>query len=362
MSIIKSKKVSIYTLSRELGISPSTVSRAINNHPAVSADVRTKVQNIANKYKYKPQLVVSNRTINITILIQQYDGHSLDFSDFLSEVMEGISQYCSHEELEMGLYSAPVRDLNHCDLVRELRRRNADGVVILRANDQTEYLAQLDDQHFPYLCLFNSSGRVEDRLLTVDEEGLGYKAMDHLLSQGHRKVGILISAPHTRFSERRLQGFRQALTAYGLEFDDRLIFSADANLHKGGLLFGAEGIKTLYERVPEMTACCTICEESARGVLCWLFENNIKVPEQISVVGFDDFSGTAYTCPPLTTIRIPYRDNGYEAARQVHRMCRGLSFLMMEKVKNELSGQLIIRRSTGVVTPKRLTVDGPSKI
>jgi LacI family transcriptional regulator len=340
----KSKKTSIYTLSEELGVSPATISRALNNHPTVSAGVRARVQQIADQRKFRPR-VVSNRVTNICVLIQQYDGHPLDFGAFLSQTMEGIAQYCRHENLEMSLYSTHVRELNQCDLVRELRRRNADGAVIVRANDQTRYLSQLDEQRFPYFCLFSNDDKNPKPILPINDEVLAYTATKHLISLGHRKIGMLINAPFSAFSRRRQAGYERALREHGIQPDDNLILTSDPDIHRGGLEFGARGIEELLRRDFAVSAVFCV-EASARGALTWLYKHNIKCPDRISIVGFDDFPETAYTCPPLTTIRVPYLELGYEGARQVHRLCRGLDVLLTGEVMDRLAGELVIREST----------------
>ncbi len=340
------RKVSIYTLSRELGVSPATVSRVLNNHPTVSPEVRARVQRMADEYNYRPRLV-SSKVTNICALIQQYDGHPLDFGAFLSQTLEGIALYCHHEDIEMSLYSLHLQELNTCDLVRELRRRNADGAVILRASDHSRYFAQLDDQRFPYFCLFSNAGRPTDQLLTIDNEKLACEAVNHLITLGHRHIAILVSTPDRLAIHQRLAGYRRALRDHGFKEDDSLVMSSDAARQRGGLQFGAEAVETLLARRPDITAIFTTCEASARGVLARLYELGIHVPEHISVVGFDDFPETAYTCPPLTTVRVPYLQFGYEAARQVHRLSRGLEILLPPSADTDLRGELVIRKSTG---------------
>ena len=267
---------------------------------------------------------------------------------FLSQALEGVAQYCRHENLEMSLYSAHIQELNHCDLVRELRRRNADGVVVIRANDQTEYLAQLEDQLFPYLCLITGNVQAAERLLGIDDERLAFEAVEHLIGLGHRRIGILINA-HAVHGWRRLEGYRNALRQHGLECDDALVLTADEKVHHGDLDFGSQAMDALLERDPQITAVFTSSEEIAHGVLFRLYRRGIAVPGRISVVGFDDYPGTAYTCPPLTTVHVPYLEIGYEGARQVHRRCRGLAPLLSKEQAAKLSGHLIIRESTAPV-------------
>jgi DNA-binding LacI/PurR family transcriptional regulator len=342
------KKTSIYSISKEVGVSPATVSRALNNHPSVSADIRAKIQQIAEEKNFKPRFI-SNRVTNLCVLIQQYDGHPLDFDAFVAQSMEGIAQYCRHEEIEMSLYSAHIRELNECDIVRELRRRNADGVIILRANAQTEYLSQMEKQRFPYFCLLCSDNKSPDRFFFPDDEKLAEEAVTHLISLGHRHIGILINAPFSRTCQNRLKGYTQALQKQGITLNDQLIFKTNPKVCHGGFKIGVEGIQQLLERDPKMTAIFTTDDSSAQGALCWLYEHQIKVPDRISVVGFDDFPEMAYTCPPLTTVRIPYLNIGYEVARQVHRLYRGLPILLPDEVREKLAGELVIRKSTGPV-------------
>jgi len=342
------KKTSIYTISRELGVSPATVSRALNHHPAASASVRAKVQKIAEKYNFRPR-VVRNRAMNLCVMIQQIEGHPLDFSQYLSQCLEGIALYCNHEELEMSLYSTHVNELNRQDVVRELRRRSADGVIVLRANEDSRYFDAMDEQGFPYFCLLNDDGRHAGRLLDIDNEHLARQAAEHLLSLGHRRIGILNNAPHSTAHQARFRGYQKTLRNHGLEIEDRLLVSADPKIDHGDMDFGQRAIQTLRQRAPEMTAILTMSEGVARGALAWLFENDIRVPEQLSVMGFDDFPETAYTSPRLTTIRIPYIEIGYECARQVHRLCRGLDPLLRQADRERLGGRLILRKSTGPV-------------
>lgn len=340
------KKTSIYTISQELGVSPATVSRALNHHPAASAAVREKVRKVAAKYNFRPR-VVRNRVTNLCVMIQQFEGHPLDFSQYLSHCLEGIALYCNHEELEMSLYSTHVNELNRQDVVRELRRRSADGAIVLRANEDSRYFDSMDEQGFPYFCLLNDDGKHPDRVFCINNETLAYQAAEHLLSLGHRRIGILNNAPHSTAHQARLNGYRLALQAHGIEIDDRLIVSADPKIDHGDMEFGQRAIRTLRQQTPDMTAILTMSEGVARGALTWLYENDIRVPEQLSVMGFDDFPETAFTSPRLTTIRIPYIDIGYEGARQVHRLCRGLDPLLRQADRERLSGHLVVRNSTG---------------
>jgi DNA-binding LacI/PurR family transcriptional regulator len=249
--------------------------------------------------------------------------------------------------VEMSLFSSHVHELNQCDVVRELRLRNADGAVILRATDQSGYISSLEDQQFPDFCLLNNDGKPSEKLLSIDEENLARTAVDYLISLGHRRIGALAASPSSRACQLRLEGYRQALENNGIPFDARLVLTADPSLQRGGFQFGYEGIERLMKTDSGPTAVFTTAEEIARGVLFKLNERGVKIPEQMSVLGFDDYPGTAYTWPALTTVRIPYIATGFEGARQVHRLMRGLPLLVTDDARDKIKGELIVRRTTG---------------
>lgn len=345
------KRTSIYTLSKELNISPSTVSRALNNHPDISAEVRAKVQQVAEDRNFRPRFV-SNKVTNVCVLIQQLKNHPLDFDNYLARTMEGVAEYCRHEGLEMSIYSSDVQDLNQCDIVRELRRREADAAIVLRATGESDFLMQMEAQRFPYFCLFDGNGQVSDKIFKLDNEALLYGAVRYLISLGHRRIGMIRDRLDLAPMRARYEGYCQALQDAGLGVDASLVSGLEDYPEVpsgGGLEIGARGIEALLSRKTGMTAVVTTGDMISRSVLGWLYANDVKVPQQISVMGFDDYPEMQWLCPALTTIRVPYKEIGYEGARQVHRLVRGLDVLLSESVVQRISGELIVRKSTGPV-------------
>lgn len=338
-------KTSIYTLSRELGVSPATVSRALNMHPGISAEVRKKVKLAAEKHQFRPRFV-STRPTSIYVLIQQYKGHPLDFSSFTARTLEGVAEYCHDEGLEIGIYSSDAETLNKCDVVRELSKRGANAAVVLRATDESEFIGQMEKQKFPYCCILDGLDYGNHRL-RLDNAKLTELAVEHLISLGHRRIGFITDRLERATRKNRFDGYRNALAKAGLEFSERLFFSQNklrCSFH-GCLEVGARGIEYLLKSAPDMTAVFTNDDAIATGVLCRLYQDRISVPERISVVGFDDYPESAYLCPPLTTVRIPYQRIGYEGARYAHRQYNGLEPMTTA----DFGGELIVRQSTGPV-------------
>lgn len=334
--------MTIYKLGQELGISPSTVSKALNHSPEISAELRVRVQNLARTSRFKPRHV-SNRVPNICVLVQQLPGHPLDFSPYLARIMEGVAQYTREEGLEMSIYAADVDELNNVDLVRELRRRGIGGVVVLRANEASDFFKQLDAQHFPYVSLRSNNGRDVEHYIGLNDRQLARQATEYLIGLGHRGIGMLDHSPNSSASQQRVDGYKEALTVAGLTCDPKWMLTARPD--QIGLVFGRDGVIELLKQSPEVTGLLVLDHSAAVGVLHGMDISGKRVPDDLSVISFDDYPESAFLHPPLTTVGAPIDEMGYQAARYVFRRIRNLE--PMDAAHDPVSGfQLRVRSST----------------
>ncbi|MCX7013242.1 MAG: LacI family DNA-binding transcriptional regulator [Candidatus Sumerlaeota bacterium] len=338
-----SAKTTIYTLSDELGVSAATVSRALANSPEISAELRRKIRRLARERDFRPG-VVTRRIPTICALVQQYTDTPLTLYPYLATVVGGVAQYAHEENLEMNLHIAHVDELNRRDLVREFARRQIDGVVALSSSTRSQFFASLDEQDFPYCCLLVDDGRHPHKLLTIDNEKAGYDATRYLLTVGHRRIAVLTTPVHVQTGQQRLAGYRRALREAGVPVDETL---ARVNEDKHfGLEFARDAVSDLLRRNPDVTALLVMSHNLAIAALHALYRWGLRVPDQLSLLSFDDFPETAFLCPPLTVVRVPNRELAYQAARRVHRLIRGLS----DSDTNGaiyLEGELIVRESVG---------------
>jgi LacI family transcriptional regulator len=334
----KSKRTTVYSLSDELNVSVATVSKALNGSPEISAALRKKVCDLAAKRNFKPR-IVSRKVPNICILIQQYSGHALDFGMFMSTVMEGVSQYVQEEGLEMSIYADSIDKLNSCDIVRELRRRLIDGAIVVRSTEQSAYLKSLEAENFPYCVLFGSR---HERGIAINNDEIGYRATRHLIDKGHRQIGLLLSPSNSASSQGRFEGYCRAIKEAGIAFEERLV--ARNREDRTGLEFGCEGIQALVRDNPSMTAAFGLDLSVVLGLLHGVSRMGLSVPGDLSVISCDDYPEAAYLNPPLTVVDIPNRALGYEAARRVYRLIRGLEPLPIGD-HVDLNGRIIERES-----------------
>lgn len=335
------KRTTVYSLSEELNVSVATISKALRGSPEISAQMRRKVADLAKKKNFSPR-VVSRKVPNICVLIQQYEGHSLDFNPFLSTVMEGVSRYVQDEGLEMSIFADTIDKLNNLDIIRELRRRSIDGAIILRANDDSAYLKKLEAEGFPHCALLGVSAQFAGNAITINNDEVAYRATQHLIVNGHRKIGVLVSPPGGHSGQMRLAGYRRALLDAGIPFDPKLVTFERAD--QTGLQFGRDGICELVAANPKMTAAFVMDHSVVIGLLNGLFQMGLKVPDDLSVISCDDYPDTAFMCPPISVVDIPNRELGYQAAKLVYRLIRNLSVLPVDPAI-DLNGRLTERAS-----------------
>ena len=336
------RKHSIYTLADKAGVSSATVSKALNNSPEISIKMRTKIKALAAEYNFKPR-VIRNCDPNICVLIQQYKGHPLDFDFYVSSILEGVAMYAQEGNIEVSIYANDVEYLNRCDLVRELRNRRVDGAVIIRTNQESKYFDQLADQDFPFFVLNGICSKYPEHYVLINHEQVGYSAVSKLIEMGHRKIGVLYASIGAYGSSCILEGYKRAITEAGLEFNEDYI--CRNNELQQGIEFGRTGIKKLINEFPEISAVFSFHHVTAMGALRGLYEINLSVPEDISLITFGRSQETEYLCPSLSSVEYSIKEIAMLATRQVHRQIRKLPLLPADRYSDLLKCCVVIRES-----------------
>lgn len=341
------KKITIYTLSKDLGFSPATISKALNNSPELNAKTAAMIRNKAEECGFRLRPMVTRAT-NICALIQTPNASISSFSPYSIDVMQGMMEYLQAHDLEFSLFSDEVVKLNGGLLLRQLGRRNINGAVLINTNEDSTFYAEFDKNHFPYCSLLTNSGKTTRNLLTIDNTMAAFRAVEYLIQLGHRKIAVIVTPAHGVTGRDRLAGYKKALEQAGLPVDPALILQSDTE--QDGLDFGHRGTLELFQKNPQVTALFVMGERVAIGAMHAFYQLGISIPKDVSLIACDDVPEVSYLNPPLTVMRIPNRKLGYAAARWVHRM-------ITEKVTDELSrepwmrGELIIRDSTA--TPQK---------
>lgn len=341
------KKQSIYTLAEDLGLSPGTVSRALRNRPEIGARTRQAVRQHAAKTGFKLRSFTP-RITNICVVIETEPGQRSLFSVFVDAVLDGVWCYCVEHDVELSLYGEEAAVLARSDLVRVLGRRGVNAAVFLNASQKSSYFSALNAQNFPYCCVMTSPSEAKPWIIRTDAAGLSRKATGFLAELGHRHIALIDSLENHDIGRERREGYLQSLRESGLPADPGLIFTHRMcdSMPVDDFDFAATAIRALIEHTPRPTAFLTMSDEAGFAALHELAACGWRVPQDASVLSFDDSRICAFSNPALSAISVPYERIGYDAAAMAHRRLEENSRATNRNVP-AVAGSLVIRGSTG---------------
>lgn len=293
------------------GVSIKTVSRVLNAEANVREDTRTRVMEAVVKLKYRPNIsarrLAGQRSYEIALA---YNNPSLNY---LMEVQSGVLGAC--RERHYNLVLAPpdgdavaIRE----DVDALLEHTRPDGVVLIPPlTDEPNVLASLRQRGVPFACLSprDAAGRIGARM---DEVAAVRELIGELVRLGHRRIGHVCGAAGHGARDWRLAGYRAGLEASGIAFDSVLVVD-------GAFVFesGLAGGHALLALPDPPTAIFAANDDSAAGVLRAAAERGLRVPDDLSVCGFDDTPIARHLCPALTTVRQPSAEMGRIATLQL---------------------------------------------
>jgi LacI family transcriptional regulator len=351
---MKSTTRTLQTISRELDMSIATVSKALNDYPDVSEAIRLKVKAHAQAVGFTPRRKVT-RVPNIALCLSWEDNFEFGLPGYITQVEEGMAAYLWSSGLELSIYGGHLSRLNDEDITRELSKRKIDGVVVVRGSKRAKFLDRLIEHQFPNICVFSNGGRDNCSLLAVDNELVGFIGTQHLVRLGHQRIGVMVQSPNDTPSKKRLEGYARALKEVGLSVAKDNVVNAPAE-EMDSYVFGYESAKKMLSRRIPPTALFCLNHEAAVGAMHYACTHGVRIPEDLSIIACDDFPISAYLAPPLTTVKIPNRQIGKDAAAYVHRCISDKTFRTIEH--RIVSPEFIVRQSTGPVNPQRAAARG----
>lgn len=335
---MKSSQVTIKDIARELGISPSTVSRALKDHPDISTETKKLVNELAKKYNYKPNIIAlslrNQRSNVIGVLIPEI----VHF--FFSSVISGIEEVANaHGYSVMISQSAEdfEREVAACDA---FMNSIIDGILISVSKETNtyEHIRKFEEEGIP-IVFFDRviEGINADRVVIDDFDG-AYQATEHLIVQGRRKI-VHFAGPQNRLiGKNRLNGYLKALRDNGVVINEQLIIPCDT------FQKALSETQHLIDSGIAFDSIFTVNDFTAAGALKILNRNGIKVPQEVSVVGFGDDQTSIMVDPTLTTVNQPGFEMGKKAMEQLIR--RITQSKQSAPVTEILKTRLIVRESS----------------
>ena len=329
------KVVSIKDIARLVGVSHSTVSRALRESPVVNAETAVRIKKVANQHGYRASLIGRSLVLRRSMTVGCV---ATDIADpFVAEVVAGIEEIAIRHGYAVFLASShgdPEREL---DVVRSFHERRVDGVVIPASRVGSLYLAHLAELRTPIVLINNQHPGSYMYSVSIDNVGAARLITRHLLELGHQRIGYIGHRSGSQTDIDRLKGLRIELRRAKLPLLTQLLVRADATPEGGR----AAMQRLLNRRVPPTAVFC-YDDLTALGALAAARSAGVSVPAELSVTGFDDLFVASYCAPPLTTVRQPMKQMGRRASEILLALLRGET----AKKTVTFSGELVVRETT----------------
>jgi LacI family transcriptional regulator len=290
------------------GVSTSTVSHVINNTRVVSDDVRERVLAVIADMRYVPSAVArslkNDKTHTLGMMIPN------NSNPYFAELIQGIEDASFKLGYNIILCNAYDDPKKQAAYLRVLLEKRIDGLIFVGSGDDEELTELLCDMPMPKVVVDREVQGVEADFIEADHERGGYLATRYLLGLGHRAVACVSGPPHLPPSRDRVKGYRRALEEAGVAFTSDFLLHADFTSEGGFAAF--QQLLGLPERP---TAIFAANDLMAIGGMCAANEAGIRVPDRLSVIGYDDIALASYSTPRLTTMAQPKYQMGEVIAR-----------------------------------------------
>lgn len=300
------KHITIYDIAREAEVSPATVSRILNGSNRVKEENRRRVNELIEKYNFRPNAMARALSDTRSRLI------GMVFADTNNPYYSSVSTACVNEAYKRGysvmMYNTLSRGEAESAAVARLREQRAEAIIIFGGRVdltcQDEEFVSLIDSTLDTMPVVFASKSQNPRVhgVAVDHERSMELAMEYLLQLGHRNIGFVYTGERNYGTKEKLDRFRHIMAENGLPIHEEWMIS----VQNYDCESGREGIEKLMQQQHRPTALLGLNDMIAAGVLQGLLAHGVRVPEEISLIGFDDTFITAITSPQLTAIHYDY--------------------------------------------------------
>ena len=321
----------IKDVAKEAGVSISTVSYALNNSGSVSDKTRKKILDAAKKLGYKPNGIArslkTKKTSMIGVFLNDFDG------PIYSEIIRGVQEVTRSNNYEMIVAECMA---NENDVSHIFTQRIVDGAIILSTQISSKVVEEYASSDFPIVVLDRElEGEYISNIL-IDNKTACYQLVKYICDLGIQEVAVINGPKGTYDSEKRYEGTLQGIRDFGLIVKDNHFLVGNFTEHSGYECT----LKILEDpKYPEVIICAN--DEMAIGAMKAIREKGLRIPEDISVTGFDDIELASYVTPQLTTIHRPACELGILAAHILFNSMKGNT----RKFHQVLSSELVIRDS-----------------
>lgn len=335
---MRSQHVTIKDIANELGFSVSTVSRALKNHPDISAETKRLVNELAERLRYTPNpiaLSLKNRSSSMIGVIVPEVVHF-----FFSNVISGIEDVAERNGYSLILVQTSERLSKEITAVANVMKGRVDGVIasVSKQTNTYEHFQKLLDEHIPLVFFDRIAENIDTTHITVDDFGGAYEATKHLIAQGCKSIAHFAGPQNRQIFRQRLGGYKKALEDGGLPFKPELVVVAD------DMGRGERQVELFLEQGVAFDAIFAVNDFTAAGAMLALKKANKSIPQDVAVVGFANESITLMLQPNLSSVNQSGFEMGQKAMEYLLKQIRTEEKLPTEKVV--LPAKLVVRESS----------------
>jgi len=329
------RQPSIKDIARLARVSHPTVSRALQNSPLVNAQTAAKIRKIADEAGYRASAVarglVTRRTRTIGLVVTTVAD------PFASEVVCGIEQTANDHGYSVFLADSNADPARERKVVQAFAERRVDGIIVTSSRVGALYLPLLTEMMVPIVLVNDQHPGAFVHSVMIENQSGMRAAAAHLTQLGHRRIAYLGDRFGYQSDVERFEGYRQALHAAGIPDMPELVVHGEGKTEPA-----MQAMEKLLALADPPTAVCCYNDMTALGAMRQIHLRGLRVPEDISVAGFDDLFFAPYLQPPLTTVRQPMRRMGQLAMESLIKLMSGEESVAQIRVEAEL----IVREST----------------
>ena len=340
-------RITISDIAKLANVSKSAVSIVLNNKSGVSEKTRKKVLDTIKKYKYSPnhiaQSLAARETKSIGLIIKEIDN------PYFAKVMKGVYDTCSELGYSVLLGSSELSEEKETEIIGAMMNKRVDGLLISPLQSEESdftYLADLMNDNFPLVVLGEVKNYSTNRV-DIDNSKAAYDAVSYLIKLGHKRIAHFAGPVHSGHGQKRLEGYTQALIDNDIAINKKYIVPVEPYMPNG---FTA-GMEMFAKNADIPSAVFCYNDLVAIGLMHALLELKIPVPEQVSVVGFDNIDFSEFVKIPLTTIQMPAYEIGKTATTLLIDQITNASESLNQKIV--LDHKLIERNSCARYVEKK---------
>jgi LacI family transcriptional regulator len=301
----------INDVAKKAGVSIATVSRILNELPGYTMKTRQTVLDVIKEIGYKPNAIarglVNKHTNTIGVLLPSISSR---LASVLLKGIENTAHRLDYSTIICNTGRDGKRTIEYLDVLNE---KQVDGIIITSEWLKGVYEKALVAMKIPVILVLTVSSHLKIPHIKLDDKQAAYQAIQYLIENGHKEIGMISGTKNDKLAGYpRIEGYKRALADNSLTIsEDRITYGDFA--YKSGITCMEE----LFQRSPDITAVFAASDEMAVGALSYAYKKGIKVPDELSVIGFDDTQDAEMAIPPLTTVHQPIYEMGQRAVEML---------------------------------------------